>query len=211
MYLRCLKTLVIEISVMVFYLIAIVFQILFCVKFKWKEFHVIYLILCIFIMFITVAALFTQLSLILCKTRENKVFMIKYSFCRGAVVIIVNLVELIIILLAIDSINYPCKDEIKYYTCKDLNLNKDYYAGIINSDQINLVYRTFIYGACAGVVEILISVILYRRYQTLEPPFNPPSSQDEQNGQSGSNVVVTQTNTVNNIQQNLRTEKNEKK
>ena len=61
---------------------------------------------------------------------------------------------------------------------------------------------------CVGVAEIVISIILYRRYQALEPPFDPP--QDEQNG----NDVVVSYKIVNNntkskqIQQNNPTTEN---
>ena len=132
--------------------------------------------------------------------------MIKYNIVRAVIVLCFNLVELILLLKEFDEVNYPCRDSNYEYNCR--GLGKDYYTGIINSTQIKIAYSTFIYGMCVGVAEIVISIILYRRYQALEPPFDPP--QDEQNG----NDVVVSYKIVNNntkskqIQQNNPTTEN---
>ena len=178
MYLRCLKTLALEILVLVLYLASVALLITSCIKIKWKLLSKIYLGICIAIMFITVSAVFTQISLIVYKERDKKVFMIKYSIGRAVFVICINLVELILLLREFDNVNYPCKDKNYDYIC----LDKDYYTGIIDSAQIKLAYATFIYGMCVGVSEIIISIILCRRYETLEPPFDPP--QDKENGKT---------------------------
>ena len=170
MYLRCLKTLALEILVLVLYLASVALLITSCIKIKWKLLSKIYLGICIEIMFITVSAVFTQISLIVYKERDKKVFMIKYSIGRAVFVICINLVELILLLREFDNVNYPCKDKNYDYIC----LDKDYYTGIIDSVQIKIAYGTFIYGMFVGLAEILISLILMRRYQTLEPPFEPP-------------------------------------
>ena len=114
-FLRCLKTLALEISVLVLYLISVVLLIISCIKIKWKELYKQNFVFFIVIMVITIAALFTQLSLILYKKGENKIFMIKCSIGRAIVVIIVNVVELILLLKNIDRVNYPYRDTNKAY------------------------------------------------------------------------------------------------
>ena len=194
-FLRCLKTLALEISVLVLYLISVVLLIISCIKIKWKELYKQNFVFFIVIMVITIAALFTQLALILYKNRENKIFMIKCSIGRAIVVIIVNVVELILLLKNIDRVNYPYRDTNKAYNYfYSINEIKDYNTGIISSAQINLVYGIFIYGAFVGVAEIVISIILLRRYKNFDYPFNP--TEDEKNG---NDVVITQTKAYNNM------------
>ena len=53
-----------------------------------------------------------------------------------------------------------------------------------------------------GLAEILISLILMRRYQTLEPPFDPP--QDKQN----ENDVVVSYNIANNTTKSKQNHQN---
>ena len=226
MYLRCLKTIALEIFVLVMYLASIALLITSCVKINWLKLDKLYLGICIAIMVITVAAVFTQISLIIFKTRGQKIFMIKYSIVRAAVVFCINLVELILLLIEFDKVNYPCRGSNYEYICE--SSEKDYYTGIIDSAQIKLAYATFIYGMCVGVSEIIISIILCRRYETLEPPFDPP--QDKEKGNENGNEVVVSYQIANNntkskqIQQNnpttengfqlttnLRLNKNEKK
>ena len=113
MYLRCLKTLALEILVLVLYLASVALLIITSfIKIKWKVLSKIYFGIFIAIMFITVSAVFTQISLIVYKERDKKVFMIKYSIGRAVFVICINLVELILLLREFDNVNYPCKDKI---------------------------------------------------------------------------------------------------
>ena len=70
--------------------------------------------------------------------------------------------------------------------------------------EINIVFGTFIYGAFVGVSEIVISIILCRRYQNFDYPFNHP--QDEKNG---NDVVVTQTIAYNNMNLNKNKQSNQ--
>ena len=195
---RCLKTLALEILVWVLYLASVALLITSFIKIKWKVLSKIYFGICIAIMVITVSAVFTQISLIVYKERDKKVFMIKYSIGRAVFVICINLVELILLLREFDNVNYPCKDKNYDYIC----LDKDYYTGIIDSAQIKLAYGTFIYGMFVGLAEILISCILMRRYQTLEPPFDPP--QDKQN----ENDVVVSYNIANNTTKSKQNHQN---
>ena len=208
MYLRCLKTIALEIFVMVMYLASIALLITSCVKINWLKLDKLYLGICIAIMVITVAAVFTQLSLIIFKKREQKIYMIKYGIVRAAVVFCINLMELILLLIEFDKVNYPCRGSNYEYICG--SSDKDYYTGIIDSAQIKLTYATFIYGMWVGVSEIIISIILCRRYGKLEPPFDPP--QDKENG-NGNEVVVSYQIANNNtkskqIQQNNPTTEN---
>ena len=109
---RCLKTLALEILVWVLYLASVALLITSFIKIKWKVLSKIYFGICIAIMVITVSAVFTQISLIVYKERDKKVFMIKYSIGRAVFVICLNLVELILLLREFDNVNYPCKDKI---------------------------------------------------------------------------------------------------
>ena len=109
---HCLKTLALEILVLVLYLASVALLITSFIKIKWKVLSKIYFGICIVIMVITVSAVFTQISLIVYKERDKKVFMIKYSIGRAVFVICLNLVELILLLREFDNVNYPCKDKI---------------------------------------------------------------------------------------------------
>ena len=109
---RCLKTLALEILVLVLYLASVALLITSFIKIKWKVLSKIYFGICIVIMVITVSAVFTQISLIVYKERDKKVFMIKYSIGRAVFVICLNLVELILLLREFDNVNYPCKEKI---------------------------------------------------------------------------------------------------
>ena len=109
---RCLKTLALEILVLVLYLASVALLITSFIKIKWKVLSKIYFGICIAIMVITVSAVFKQISLIVYKERDKKVFMIKYSIGRAVFVICINLVELILLLREFDNVNYPCKDKI---------------------------------------------------------------------------------------------------
>ena len=109
---HCLKTLALEILVLVLYLASVALLITSFIKIKWKVLSKIYFGICIAIMVITVSAVFTQISLIVYKERDKKVFMIKYSIGIAVFVICLNLVELILLLREFDNVNYPCKEKI---------------------------------------------------------------------------------------------------